>query len=193
MKHSHDRILTTHAGRLDGPPEYQEKVQGMFRTGVWDVDAIKPLIHSSIVDVIRRQTEAGIDIISDGELGRIGIGRVEYYGRRLTGLSTRKLKAGETAFMTLRTGERQEFADFYKGLNFLPPTDERALCSGPIKYIGQKEVERDMEEFRAAFRLPRFSRLSLLCVCWRRGGSSTSSTTSTTPPTSSTSSRWPTR
>ena len=40
-------------------------------------------------DLIRKQADAGIDIISDGELGKIGFG-FAYYGRRLSGLGTRK-------------------------------------------------------------------------------------------------------
>jgi hypothetical protein len=92
MKHSTDRILATHAGRLDG---------------------------AGIADVLRKQAEAGIDIVSDGELGKIGFGGIGYYGRRMSGLSTRKLKPGEPAFMALDTGERLEFADFYKQLPFM--------------------------------------------------------------------------
>ena len=44
-----------------------------------------------MVDVLPKQAEAGIDIVSDGELGKIGFG-IGYYGRRLSGLSTRPLK-----------------------------------------------------------------------------------------------------
>ena len=47
VKHSTDRILTTHAGRLEA---------------------------ASMTEVIRKQADAGIDIISDGELGKTGFG-----------------------------------------------------------------------------------------------------------------------
>jgi 5-methyltetrahydropteroyltriglutamate--homocysteine methyltransferase len=52
--------------------------------------------------------------------------------------------------MAFRTGERQEFADFYKGLQFVPESSDRAICSGPLKYIGKDEIARDMADFRAA-------------------------------------------
>src|SRR5277367_525963 len=90
VKHSTDRILTTHAGRLDG---------------------------ASMTEVIRRQSDAGVDIISDGELGKIGFG-FAYYGRRLSGLATRKTLPGESGWMGGQSGERAEFAEFYKDLNF---------------------------------------------------------------------------
>ena len=115
-----------------------------------DETAIKPRVRSAIADVIRKQTNAGIDVISDGELGKIGFGGLNYYGRRFSGLATRKLKAGEPAFMALETGERLEFADFYKDLNFMSASDERVICSGPITYIGHEEVAKDLATFRSA-------------------------------------------
>ncbi len=149
MKRSTDRILTTHAGRLDGPPEYREIMAGFMSGKGADLEALKPGIRSAIADVLRKQAEAGIDIVSDGELGKAGFG-VGYYGRRVSGLSTRKLKPGESAFMTLRTGERLEFADFYAQLPFFAPSTERAIVSGPVEFIGEEEVRSDLETFRAA-------------------------------------------
>src|SRR5580658_10784362 len=151
MKHSTDRILTTHAGRLDGPPEYRDLMMGLMSGQPPDFEAARPKIRSAIADVLRKQADAGIDVVSDGELGKIGFGGIGYYGRRLTGLSTRKLKPGEPAFMTLETGERLEFADFYKEMPFpLAATQERAVCSGPIAFTGQEEVRKDLETFRTA-------------------------------------------
>jgi len=150
MKRSANRILTTHAGRLDGPPDYQDLTRSIMAGATVDVSAIKPRVRSAMVDVIRQQASAGIDVIGDGELGKIGFGGIGYYGRRLSGLSTRKLKPGEPAFMALETGERLEFADFYKDLNFGVGSGERAICSGPMTYIGHQEVAQDLANFRAA-------------------------------------------
>jgi 5-methyltetrahydropteroyltriglutamate--homocysteine methyltransferase len=150
MKRSSNRILTTHAGRLDGPRELMEMTRGIIAGHTLDVNKLLPLIKNGIVDVARKQAGAGIDVISDGELGKIGFGGVTYYGRRLSGLGTRKLKPGEAPFMALQTNERIEFADFYKELQFMPAPPERAICNGPVKYIGQEEVKRDLEFFKAA-------------------------------------------
>ncbi len=149
MKHSTHRILTTHAGRLDGPAEYRALMAGMMAGKSVDLDSVKPAVRAGVVDVLRSQTEAGIDIVSDGELGKIGFG-IAYYGRRLSGLSTRPLKSGESSIMTLHTGERQEFADFYNEMPFFKAPPERAVVSGPIHYIGQKEVADDLAFFKAA-------------------------------------------
>jgi len=154
MKRSTNRILTTHAGRLDGPPDYQELMRslmpGVQPSAATAPSAIRPRVRNAMVDVIRKQANAGVDVISDGELGKTGFGGIGYYGRRLSGLSTRKLKPGEPAFMALETGERLEFADFYKDLNFGVGSSDRAICSGPMTYIGQKEIEQDLADVRAA-------------------------------------------
>ena len=113
-----------------------------------DEAGLQALLPAALVDVIRKQADTGIDVITDGELGKtFGI---HYYGKRLSGLSTRKLRPGEPAIMTFETGERHEFADFYKELQFVPVPEERAICSGPITYIGRDEIARDLTAFRAA-------------------------------------------
>jgi len=51
--------------------------------------------------------------------------------------------------MSQRTGERQEFAEFYKDYTWVT-SPERVIVSGPIAYIGQDEVARDIALFKAA-------------------------------------------
>jgi 5-methyltetrahydropteroyltriglutamate--homocysteine methyltransferase len=154
MQRSTDRILTTHAGRLYGSPEYTAAAQKLQRGESSDYEGILPLVRQSMIDVLRRQVEAGIDVVSDGELGKIGFG-ISYYGKRLTGLASRPVKPGEATTMSSATGERIEFAEFYSELRFggapaasRPP--ERVICNGPITYIGHDLVKRDIEIFRSA-------------------------------------------
>jgi 5-methyltetrahydropteroyltriglutamate--homocysteine methyltransferase len=147
MKRSTERVLTTHAGRLDGPPELGEMTRSLMTEHPVDMEAFQQRVRSATTDVIRRQAEAGIDIIGDGELGKnFGI---SYYGRRLGGLATRKLKPGESSWMGQGAGERAEFAEFYASLAFVPMGSQRAICSGPITYTGQAEIARDLEVFRS--------------------------------------------
>jgi 5-methyltetrahydropteroyltriglutamate--homocysteine methyltransferase len=150
MKHSTDRILTTHAGRLDGPRDLREMTFSFMSGRGPDLATVMARVQSGITETIRKQADAGIDVISDGELGKIGFG-FSYYGKRLSGLGTRKVNPGEIAWMGGNTGERVEFAEFYKDLNFeqfLPP--ERTICNGPIAYIGQQEVANDVALFKRA-------------------------------------------
>jgi 5-methyltetrahydropteroyltriglutamate--homocysteine methyltransferase len=150
MKRSSDRILTTHAGRLDGPAELMQLSRDVMTGRAVDLNAFTSQIEGGIVDVVRKQARAGIDVVSDGEVGKIGFGSLVYYGKRLSGLQTRPLKPGEAPYMAMETNERIEFADFYKEMQFLPAPPVRAVCSGPVNYIGQDEVQRDIQLFKAA-------------------------------------------
>jgi 5-methyltetrahydropteroyltriglutamate--homocysteine methyltransferase len=155
MKRSTDRIITTHAGRLAGSADLQEKTRAIQRGDSSDIDALMPQIRSEMADVLRKQADAGVDVISDGELGKIGFG-LPYYSRRLTGLSSRPVKEGEAAIMSGNTGERIEFAEFYDSLTIGGVSSrnfglrERTIVSGPIKYIGQDEVKRDLDLFKTS-------------------------------------------
>ena len=55
----------------------------------------RPAVQRGIVNVVRRQAGAGVDVIRYGEVGKCGFGNRRYYGRRLSGLTTRLLKPGE--------------------------------------------------------------------------------------------------
>ncbi len=144
---THHRILTTHAGRLDGPPELQAMLRAS-RSGPVDMDRAAAIIPGALNDLVQRQKATGIDIVGDGELGKLGY-NLAYYGKRLTGLTSRTIKEGEPGWMSLNTGERIEFADFYKELKWGTPS-ERVVCSGPLTYIGQAEVARDIARFKTA-------------------------------------------
>ncbi len=150
MRRSDHRILTTHAGRLDGPPELVKLSRDVMAGHVADANALRPAVQRGIVDVIRKQAGAGVDVISDGEVGKFGFGSLAYYGRRLSGLTTRPLKPGEAPFMALETNERIEFAEFYKDLQFLPAPSQRVVCSGAVTYIGQQEIQSDIQLFKSA-------------------------------------------
>jgi 5-methyltetrahydropteroyltriglutamate--homocysteine methyltransferase len=149
MKRSINRILTTHAGRLDGPPELMRMTGEIMRGSAVDQQELGSRTRDGIAHVIRKQVEAGIDVISDGEVTKFGFGGLAYYGRRLSGLVSRPLKTGEAPFMAMQTNERLEFAEFYQEMEFLPVPAERAVCNGAVTYIGQGEIKRDIELFRS--------------------------------------------
>src|SRR5262245_16243289 len=111
MKRSTDRILTTHAGRLTA-----EELTGPTALGsdtAMDWESFSANIRPAMAQIIRKQTQAGIDVISDGELGKVSFG-FSYYGRRLNGISSRPLREGEVSGRFLYTNDRLEFADFYR-------------------------------------------------------------------------------
>jgi len=149
MKRSTNRILTTHAGRLDGPPDLIQMTRDIMAGRPIDAQRLQLCMRTGLTDVIRKQTGCGIDVISDGEVTKLGFGTLAYYGRRLSGLATRPLKPGEAPFMAMETNERIEFAEFYKELPFMPLPAVRAICKGPVTYIGHEEIKRDIELFKS--------------------------------------------
>jgi methionine synthase II (cobalamin-independent) len=68
MKQSTNRILTTHAGRLDGPPELMQLTREMMGGRKVEPQELGSKTRNGIAHVIRNQVNAGIDVISDGEL-----------------------------------------------------------------------------------------------------------------------------
>ncbi|HEX7081465.1 MAG TPA: cobalamin-independent methionine synthase II family protein [Gammaproteobacteria bacterium] len=148
MKRSIDRILTTHAGRLEGPPEFGKVAGSIRERRPPDPAEVEPHLQGAIVYVLRKQAEAGIDVVSNGELSRLGYW-VFNYGRRLSGLTSREVREGEPAWMAHRTGERLEFAEFYGELGWVG-SPERIVCTGPIRYVGHDEIPKDIQFFQAA-------------------------------------------
>jgi len=142
MKRSQNRILTTHAGRLAGGRELAQ----MRASG--DQAAFLDKVHGEMAAIVRKQVEVGIDVISDGELGKFG--GYAYYSRRMANLTSRPAKPGEPPIMSAQTNERLEFKEFYDELRFAAGNAERMVASGPLSYIGQDEVKRDIELFKEA-------------------------------------------
>jgi 5-methyltetrahydropteroyltriglutamate--homocysteine methyltransferase len=149
MKHSTDRILTTHVGSLIRPPELRELIRGKQSGQPYDQEAYQQCLRSSVAEVVRQQAEAGVDVISDGEFGK-GISWSQYVLDRLSGFERRPLAPGANPFM--RGADRAKFPEFYAELDAKDgvATTAQAVCVGPITYTGQAELRRDIDNFKAA-------------------------------------------
>lgn len=147
MKRSTDRILTTHTGRLDPPADLGEMTRARGRGESVDLEAYEQRLRDAIGEIVKRQHETGIDIVSDGELGKFN--SYVYYSQRLTGLKKRPVLEGEPPGMWERTGERIEFAEFYEYLGFRTAR-ERMYFDGPISFIGHEQVQHDIQLMKDA-------------------------------------------
>jgi 5-methyltetrahydropteroyltriglutamate--homocysteine methyltransferase len=136
-----DRIRTTHTGSLPRPPELSQAFANR-ETGAGAVpadDTMASMIADAVIDVTGRQAAIGIDIVSDGEVGKIGYST--YVKERLSGFG------GEPGTLSL--------AD----LDDHPAFTERALaglvsqmpsCDGPVSYTGQQAIQMDLDNFAKA-------------------------------------------
>ncbi len=149
MKTSTDRILTTHVGSLIRPAALQAIMRAKQSGQAYDRAAHEACLKESIADVVRYQAQLGIDVISDGEFGK-AISWNQYVVERLSGFELRAIPPG------YRPGtpgaDRTRFKEFYAELDVREPmaNPKMVACVGPVKYIGQAIVQRDIDNFKAA-------------------------------------------
>jgi len=148
------RIQTTHVGSLIRPPELREFIARKQNGLPFDKSLYEKTLRDTVAAVVKRQVEAGIDIPSDGEFGK-SISWSQYALERLSGFERRPARPGEHGFA--RGADRARFAEFYKELDAAdgPPAQVGAsagiaVCTGPVKYTGQGELQRDIDNFKAA-------------------------------------------
>jgi 5-methyltetrahydropteroyltriglutamate--homocysteine methyltransferase len=151
MKRSTDRILTTHVGSLIRPAALQDIMRAKQAGQSYDQAAYEKCLKESVAEVVRRQAEIGVDVISDGEYGK-AISWNQYVVERLSGFELRTIPPG------YRPGtpgaDRTRFKEFHAELDVREPMANARMvaCVGPVKYIGQDIVKRDIENFKAALK-----------------------------------------
>jgi 5-methyltetrahydropteroyltriglutamate--homocysteine methyltransferase len=151
MKTSTDRILTTHVGSLIRPKELQDFLRLKQSGKPYDRAAYDACLTASVAGIVRRQAEAGIDVVSDGEFGK-SISWSQYVLERLSGFERRPIKADTNPFK--RGADRTRFPEFYAELDAADgvATTADSICVGPIKYTGQAELQCDIDNFKAALK-----------------------------------------
>ncbi len=136
------KILTTHVGSL---PRTQEVVDFIFareKEQPYDQAAFDACMTSAVSETVRRQVEAGVDIVSDGETSKISY--ATYVKDRYTGFdgdSPRNAPADLKQFPTFL----QRLAN-----DGGTPTYARPMCVGEVKSKGQGELEKDIANLKSA-------------------------------------------
>lgn len=87
MERSTDRILTTHAGSLPRPDDLASLVVDAASGKQVDLNAVNDRVRRAVADVVAQQRQIGIDIVSDGEMGKIGFSN--YLAQRYPSFSQR--------------------------------------------------------------------------------------------------------
>jgi 5-methyltetrahydropteroyltriglutamate--homocysteine methyltransferase len=153
MKRSVDRILTTHTGSLVRPPELLAFARARQNREPVDEKAYETTLRTAVHDVVTRQVEAGIDVPNDGEFGKSTSWSL-YVLKRLSGFEMREVK-GANPFA--RGADRARFREFYAelegradGKDWSNVTTFDAVCVADIKYNGLFELQRDIDNLKAA-------------------------------------------
>ncbi len=139
MKLSIDRILTTHTGSLPRPLDLTAMLEAWDSGASPDRQTFGTRVRAAVAEVVRNQVESGVDVVSDGEQGKVGYST--YVRHRLTGFE------GEGSVTN-----RSDWADFPAAASrqSTPSTVSRPACDGPIEWKDREAVRTDTANFRAA-------------------------------------------
>ncbi|MCH8351581.1 MAG: cobalamin-independent methionine synthase II family protein [Chloroflexi bacterium] len=139
MKRSTDRILTTHTGSLPRPMDLAAMLEAFDSGAAPDRETFEPRVRAAVAEVVKIQVESGVDVVSDGEQGKVGYST--YVRHRLTGFD------GEGSVSI-----RSDWADFPEAVarQPRPTTVSRPACDGPIEWKDREAVQTDIANFKAA-------------------------------------------
>jgi 5-methyltetrahydropteroyltriglutamate--homocysteine methyltransferase len=157
MKRSSHRVLTTHVGSLPRPADlmalYKQQAAG---------ETLEPKLAAAVGDVVGKQVDAGIDVVNDGEYGKPMTDEVDYGAwstyvyPRLSGFEIRPLPKDFNALSTIMGGskDRRDFAEYYATPEaYAGPVSRPThfpINVAPIRYAGQKIIQRDIRNLKAA-------------------------------------------
>lgn len=135
------RIRTTHTGSLPRPSDLVEALVARQAGGGPADGELAARVDAAVEEAVARQARIGIDVVSDGELGKPGFH--SYVAERLTGFG------GESPFPPMRDLEDfpEYAAELYerRGARIHTPR-----CVGPVRARDTGAVERDVARLRAA-------------------------------------------
>ncbi len=141
MPGSTDRIVTTHAGSLPRPDEVVELIWAGIEGQPVDEQALEQRLEGAVEHVVRRQREAGIDVVSDGELSKPGFSN--YVNDRFSGFEGRaEFQADDVA----------DYPNLAMRLFNTPAMAHLvfANCVGPVEVKDPDAVHRDVDRLRRA-------------------------------------------
>ncbi len=144
-----DRIQTTHIGSLPRPHALLDVMKAKYGGKPYNQKTYDDMVAEAVKEVVRRQVECGIDIVTDGEFSKPGF--FTYIQERLEGFERRpdqkmKLFAQEVAAFPEYYAEYFKQAMMGGAIVGLAPV----VCIGTVKYRGEEFVKRDIENVKKA-------------------------------------------
>jgi 5-methyltetrahydropteroyltriglutamate--homocysteine methyltransferase len=162
MKTSTERILTTHVGSIPRPESVRSLLRARLAGQRIDEAELAARATEAVADVVRRQGEVGLDVISDGEMSKTSF--LGYTDSRLSGFVSTTASTDPSAALTgaggawaRRVDSRREwraFREYYTEYlpREMPLATPPTVCEGPIAYTGQPLLDKDLTTFKAALR-----------------------------------------
>src|SRR6266850_6317110 len=144
MKRSLDRVLTTHTGSLPRPADLIRMMFAREEGVPVDGPALAARIRAAVTEVVRQQTDAGITVVSDGELSKPSY--ATYIKDRLSGF-------GGTS-QSLQYRDLVDFPEMAKRVFGDPGRSRRKTpaCTGPVSLRDPAAAQVDVDNLKAALR-----------------------------------------
>lgn len=151
MSSSTDRILTTHVGSLPRPPDLFELLTDEHQGRLADPAALHNRVAAAVAETVAQQVESGIDIVSDGEMGKIAY--TFYVKHRLSGIQEGQPPGASVPedLANLDMVEHPDFAERSRraragwALQY-----GRPWVVGPVTYENREPLERDLSHLTGA-------------------------------------------
>jgi len=159
MKRSTERILTTHVGSLARPDALIPILRSMDRGQPYDRPTYARLVREAVTDIVRKQTEAGIDVVTDGEQGKASF--FGYIVERFNGFARKPAPPGQEGSLRAASRDYRAFPDYYAWSERIAEWaggrggDRRHgidVCTGPVSYKGRAAIQTDIENLKAALK-----------------------------------------
>jgi len=135
-------ILTTHVGSLPRGDELAQLLLARDHGQAFDPEIFERTVQAAIDGAVQKQVQAGVDIMSDGELGKVGY--ATYITERLEGFGGHidRQPAKDLA----------DFPELRKKLAAIMGSQEfvRAACVGPVKLRTMEPCHADIRRFKSA-------------------------------------------
>jgi 5-methyltetrahydropteroyltriglutamate--homocysteine methyltransferase len=133
MKRSTERLLTTHTGSLPRPAALREAAGG---------DGYEPALTDAVAEVVRRQVQAGVDIVSDGEMSKPSY--ATYITERASGFG------GQGAALS-RQLDAEDFPEWGAELGAaVAEAIPTPACIGQVRRTDSTSVHRDIANLTTA-------------------------------------------
>jgi 5-methyltetrahydropteroyltriglutamate--homocysteine methyltransferase len=142
MERSTDRILTTHTGSLPRPAALRETLTHLDQGDRPDAAAFAAQVRDAVADVVARQVQSGIDVVNDGEMGKVSY--ATYVTERLSGFGGKGT--------TLRIADMDDYPEWAHSSGFDQVDQLMAMpaCVDDVAYANRAPLEADIENLRAA-------------------------------------------
>ena len=146
MSSSPHRILTTHVGSLPRPDDLLALLHAKYGGERYDAAALEASVARSVAEVVKRQVELGIDIVSDGEMGKPSY--ATYVSERLSGFAESPGRGKALRDLV----DYPRYARRLVKIGQVAPGAKGADCVGPVAPADSAPLRFDLATLAAALK-----------------------------------------